>query len=190
MGSTLTGSGPCSGWPRPKTRPKGPVRSRPPLPQSAAFRSALNDASLKARSIDRTRPVGTEHLLAGLLAGAGPAADVLTGAGMELRPLLDRLFESETAETAPIPMSPEIPPLDLTEPSQAIDLGRILDASANRASEGLRVIEDYVRFTLDDPALTKRLKEIRHRLGEAIRGLDPELLIGGAIPGATSARTS
>ena len=44
--------------------------------------------------------------------------------------------------------------------------------------EGLRVAEDYVRFVLDDPGLTKRFKEVRHRLAEAERGLDAHLLLG------------
>jgi thiamine-phosphate pyrophosphorylase len=41
---------------------------------------------------------------------------------------------------------------------------RILDASLNRATEGLRVAEDYARFVLDYPYLTKELKSIRHDL--------------------------
>src|SRR5689334_1319132 len=44
---------------------------------------------------------------------------------------------------------------------------RILDAALNRASEGLRVVEDYVRFVLDDPFLTGRAKAIRHDLAAA-----------------------
>ncbi len=44
---------------------------------------------------------------------------------------------------------------------------RILDASLNRASEGLRVVEDYVRFVLDDPFLTRRTKTLRHDLAAA-----------------------
>lgn len=39
---------------------------------------------------------------------------------------------------------------------------RVLDASLNRAGEGLRVVEDYVRFVLDDPFLTAQLKTLRH----------------------------
>ncbi len=38
-------------------------------------------------------------------------------------------------------------------------------------------MEDYVRFALDDPALTRRLKEVRHRLADALKGLDPERLL-------------
>ena len=80
-------------------------------------------------------------------------------------------------DSGPIPMAEDIPPLDLVEPGGGVDLARILDASANRAREGLRVVEDYVRFALDDPGLTRRLKDVRHRLAEAERGLDPGLLI-------------
>jgi thiamine-phosphate pyrophosphorylase len=44
---------------------------------------------------------------------------------------------------------------------------RIVDAALNRASEGLRVVEDYVRFVLDDPFLTGRVKALRHDLAMA-----------------------
>lgn len=45
---------------------------------------------------------------------------------------------------------------------------RILDAAANRAGEGLRVIEDYLRFHLDDRHLTRLAKAIRHDLTAAL----------------------
>jgi thiamine-phosphate pyrophosphorylase len=43
-------------------------------------------------------------------------------------------------------------------------LFRIIDANCNRAAEGLRVIEDIARFTLNDAELSQRLKLIRHEL--------------------------
>ena len=49
-----------------------------------------------------------------------------------------------------------------------IDLLRILDAAANRAREGLRVVEDYVRFALDDRHLTERRKRLRHDLAAVL----------------------
>jgi thiamine-phosphate pyrophosphorylase len=60
--------------------------------------------------------------------------------------------------------------------SEAHSLGklgiiRILDAEANRATEGLRVVEDYVRFVLDDRHLTKLAKELRHDLAAALKPL-------------------
>jgi thiamine-phosphate pyrophosphorylase len=44
---------------------------------------------------------------------------------------------------------------------------RILDAALNRAGEGLRVVEDYVRLALDDAFLTGKLKQLRHDLATA-----------------------
>ena len=41
---------------------------------------------------------------------------------------------------------------------------RILDANLNRAREGLRVVEDVVRFVLDDASLAARIKTIRHEV--------------------------
>jgi thiamine-phosphate pyrophosphorylase len=48
---------------------------------------------------------------------------------------------------------------------------RILDANLNRATEGLRVVEDYCRFALDDPHLSRRCKEIRHDLVSALSSI-------------------
>lgn len=48
---------------------------------------------------------------------------------------------------------------------------RVLDASLNRATEGLRVVEDYVRFVLDDRHLTEQFKRVRHDLAAAGGGL-------------------
>ncbi len=54
---------------------------------------------------------------------------------------------------------------------------RILDAAINRAGEGLRVVEDYVRMVLDDGYLTERLKMLRHQLTATVGELDPQQLI-------------
>jgi thiamine-phosphate pyrophosphorylase len=43
-------------------------------------------------------------------------------------------------------------------------INRILDANINRAKEGLRVCEEITRFLLDDEALTKEFKLVRHRI--------------------------
>jgi thiamine-phosphate pyrophosphorylase len=42
------------------------------------------------------------------------------------------------------------------------DTFRIIDAATNRTREGLRVIEDFVRFGLNDSHLSQLLKEYRH----------------------------
>jgi len=48
---------------------------------------------------------------------------------------------------------------------------RIVDANLNRAAEGLRVVEDGVRFILDEPQLTQQLKALRHQLLQGVEGL-------------------
>ena len=45
---------------------------------------------------------------------------------------------------------------------------RLLDANANRAREGLRTAEDFVRFSIGDGFWARRLREFRHALTEAI----------------------
>ncbi|MFA4986137.1 MAG: thiamine phosphate synthase [Candidatus Brocadiia bacterium] len=55
---------------------------------------------------------------------------------------------------------------------------RIIDANLNRASEGLRVIEDCARFIMDDNTLCGRLKELRHSLTELRTALPSHLLLG------------
>lgn len=86
-------------------------------------------------------------------------------------------FPSDSGESLSFEESPHFPvPLQSREdrflkeakntPEENADdfrkLFRILDASANRAQEAIRVLEDYVRFVLEDPYLTGLLKEFRH----------------------------
>ena len=48
-----------------------------------------------------------------------------------------------------------------------------MDAAANRTREGLRVIEDYARFALDDRHLTEFCKRLRHRVTDILATIDP-----------------
>ena len=48
---------------------------------------------------------------------------------------------------------------------------RLIDACANRAREGLRVVEDHARFFLNHPVLTRGLKELRHDFQQAMETL-------------------
>lgn len=77
-------------------------------------------------------------------------------------------------------------PLD---PQQSWARLRILDANANRASEGLRVVEEYARFALNDGHLAARLKQIRHSLTSALECLDPlDRLAARDTPGDVGTR--
>ena len=53
---------------------------------------------------------------------------------------------------------------------------RIIDANLDRTGEGLRLLEDIARFQLDDAALTRQLKNIRHELAAISPSLGRQLL--------------
>src|SRR5450631_1134900 len=62
-------------------------------------------------------------------------------------------------------------------PSQEREnIWRLLDANANRAREGLRIVEDTARFVLDDAAAAKAFRGFRHQLDELVRTHYKELL--------------
>ena len=46
---------------------------------------------------------------------------------------------------------------------------RIIDANLNRSREGLRVCEDISRFIMNDQAITKELKAVRHSISGIAR---------------------
>ncbi len=56
------------------------------------------------------------------------------------------------------------------------EVWRTLDANINRASEGLRLLEDVVRFTLNDTGLCQQLRSIRHHLSQVSARWHEELL--------------
>lgn len=63
------------------------------------------------------------------------------------------------------------------ENSTSHSVHRILDASINRAGEGLRVVEDYMRMGIQDENLSRELKQLRHDLTDAVSTLDSEQLL-------------
>ncbi len=138
----------------------------------------------------------TEHLLLGLVAGEHEAGRWLREHGLEPETLRDGILrqygltasplEADASAPADLPENDAPPQLvtshtvtpqcDVSPESvnlvtaglEKANVVRLLDASANRAREALRVIEDYARFVLDDRHLTKRLKTLRHGLRSAL----------------------
>ena len=53
---------------------------------------------------------------------------------------------------------------------------RIIDANLNRIGEGLRVLEEFARLSLNDAALTRQLKDMRHRMLTIDTGMQARLL--------------
>jgi len=60
---------------------------------------------------------------------------------------------------------------------------RLLDANANRAREGLRVVEDFARFVLDDRELSAALKELRHTFATILKPTLADAILHRDTPG-------
>jgi thiamine-phosphate pyrophosphorylase len=78
----------------------------------------------------------------------------------------------------PLATSPELQ-MAWRDPTQTdlFETCRILDAAANRAREGLRVVEDFVRWAWNDSFLSQSLKECRHELTGLLRQLPQPALL-------------
>ena len=127
--------------------------------------------------------IGTEHLLAALLDVDANVRDLLADfdiAGLLAeqgdRDMCDEPLEFDdelSVEVNPVPggRSPATPAIRDSPLTSPRDPHRILDAAANRGREGLRVVEDHVRFRLNDAHLSMLLKTLRHELAESLSRL-------------------
>ncbi|MEW4488530.1 thiamine phosphate synthase [Thalassoglobus sp. JC818] len=106
---------------------------------------------------------GTEHLLLAAI-GLSPAIHkFLVEQGVEPESLAGQLETPENTLEIEVKEEFQIRPVQIGAVDEAT-LFRVLDASSNRCREGIRVVEDYVRFALNDRLLSKSLKSLRHDL--------------------------
>ena len=133
------------------------------------LRRTLARVQARLSELGHSSPAGTDILIHELLAGATDLHPILQHHGIELSNLLAEL--DEACSTLARPLIPTFDELKFQDETGHFDCYRILDASANRAREGLRVLEDYVRFACDDRMLTAEFKRIRHQLKEALSQL-------------------
>ncbi len=128
-----------------------------------------------ARSEGRDVETSSLHLLAAIIQVDQNISAFLFEFGVTAESF--KLFNGNTDElTEPMPVSFEID-LQSVSTSEQTTILRILDASANRAREGLRVVEDFVRFSLDDAHLSELLKKARHQLRSVLQDFDHQLLV-------------
>lgn len=106
------------------------------------------------------RMLGSEHLLLALLEKEPELRAGLEKFGMQYGQVQKQLRIRD-----PLPWDE---PLALAEATEEIHVARILDASANRAREALRVLEDFCRFAWGDPFLSGQFKRMRHELADAL----------------------
>ena len=168
---------------------------------SAEMETAVAIANEWLADLPRPLALATEHLLMGLAASEDETGAWLRQQCIHAEGLRDEILKQYGLSVSPPKIEPlisdmvvspavENPPqmlakhdvaschgdsrrsVKLFDPGeQNANVVRLLDASANRAREALRVIEDYVRFVLDDGHLTERLKTLRHELTSALAEL-------------------
>lgn len=150
----------------------------PELPWATETIDLLREAQHHAYHSGQIDEAGTDHLLTALLRSSAPELSWLQDSrpsAVDAAPVV-----TMPAPAAESPSLAERVDLNLREraPIHHADLYRILDAAANRAREGLRVIEDYTRFVLNDRHLSGLLKNARHGLAAALAELPAEALLG------------
>lgn len=175
----------CRHWPAlQRTEAPASAATIPPERFSADVELSLQAARQRLADYDQPLVLATEHLLLGLVAAEHDAARWLRRRGLDPDTLEDeihRLYGHSTSSPLGPPIEMPQRTVDAAEDSgkgpklqeAAADRGdvailRVLDAAANRAREGLRVVEDYVRFVLDDRHLTGLCKQLRHDLTAAL----------------------
>lgn len=120
------------------------------------------------------QPTGSEELLIALLRAWEPLVTALAQQGVAALALAER-YDDRHAQTA-APVDAAGLTLATDDAFEQTDRARIVDASANRAREALRMVEDYARFALDDAGLSARLKQCRHELRAALAYLPADWL--------------
>jgi thiamine-phosphate pyrophosphorylase len=135
---------------------------RPELGLSETAKLAFDEAARLARSGTADRIITSEHLILGILAADAVLRQELQENGLKVD-ALESAYHS--AHNEPLPLDS---PLDFSNPVEQSDVARILDACANRAREAVRVLEDFARFSRDDPFLSRQLKQFRHDLTETL----------------------
>ena len=161
-------------WPRLQAQlglPASIDASTPPdLPLHPGLERVMSQARQLTIHHGDEGSVSTDHVLLALLTLDDKTRSDLTDLGLDF----EHLRLAIEGEKTPLVMDE---PLFTSEAVQESDTARILDAAANRAREGLRVLEDYTRFVLADAFLSAQLKQLRHDLAGAIQLLPAPLLL-------------
>ncbi|MBM4071433.1 MAG: thiamine phosphate synthase [Planctomycetes bacterium] len=129
-----------------------------PLPMGRAVRELLALANEMGFLLASERAISTDQVLLAVVRHDAALRQDLERLGLNVARLEVNILG---------PQGPPLhldEPLNLHEPPEQVDVARLLDAAGNRAREGLRVLEDYCRFVLDDAFLTRGLKQLRHDL--------------------------
>lgn len=158
---------------------------------SPELAAAVRSVEQRLDNLPPPLALASEHLLLALVDSSSDAGRWLRERGFSTAELVAEIYRAHGVEPGPVDVDLESnSPLSAPETNSpsgpagatsavpsgmkrrsAVTVTRILDAGANRALEALRVVEDYLRFGLDDGHLTGLAKQIRHDLTAALAAL-------------------
>jgi thiamine-phosphate pyrophosphorylase len=147
-----------------------PIDELASVPMSSAADMVIGAARSLAREHSAERSISTELLALAVIQSEEELVAELESFGLRRGDVLSRV-SAESVTVAPDQ------PLDFADSTAQFDTARILDASANRAREALRVLDDYARFSRDDAGLTREIKNLRHELAEVLEELPVDSLL-------------
>lgn len=175
-------------WPAEMEEPPSPANRNQEADARKDWGRLLRQARALTRELGEPGEISSHHLVASLLLEEPSPEDqtqIFSDLGLNLETLRSSLLPvSKRVVQMDEPLFDESPilrsiPVTARQSeggaSNCHGVARLIDACANRAREGLRVVEDHVRFSLNSLVLTTWLKEIRHGLREALAYL-PERL--------------
>lgn len=144
-------------------------------PFSPELQDSLQAACRMLTDYPRPLVLATEHLLFGLVAAEHEVSAWLREQGLDSDTLETEIHRLYGHKTGPLPMETAAPqPSSQPDHRNLVAALRVIDAAANRAQEGLRAVEDYARFVLDDRHLTQLCKQMRHDLADALERISTE----------------
>ncbi len=167
--------------------PDGDVHTTPPGIVTPKLDRSLQIVTQLAAEYVNPPILETEHLLLALLEADNDLAHWLNQRGVRSAEIEADIRKRHGYREGPLPIEAEgaghfCDPVDIhpssfiTHPSSLAPF-RVIDAAANRAREGLRVAEDFVRFVLDDRHLTEQCKQLRHDLAALLGQIPGEQLL-------------
>ncbi len=178
-------------WPElaPRPAPLEPCGDPPAYRLGPEVADALALAEEHLADCPQPLALATEHVLLGMTLADDAAARFLRGRGLDPADLEAEIHRQyglapgalpvepvddpppwepascgESTTIPPEAASPPAAPAGKEAPLLPIGTLRLLDAAADRAGEGLRVVEDFARFAIDDRHLTAECKAVRHGL--------------------------
>lgn len=132
----------------------------------------LEEAWQLAAQAGRHAEIGSEHLLWGLSIVESDVAKFLSECGIDTSVITGHVTAQSGFETSAIAVDEQLR-TEAVSRSDHADAWRIVDAAANRCSEGVRVVEDVTRFSRNDATASRLLKQWRHDFSALMRLLPP-----------------